>query len=90
MTSKARFLFGKGVIEVILYLSKVGKAGHYELYKEGVVVSRQTFANILKSLEKKGIVSRKVIDNRPPRVEYSLAEKGKEVAEVLLKLNEII
>jgi len=90
LTSKLRFLFAKGVIETILYLNKTGKAGYYELYKQGFVVSRQTFANILKRLEKKGIVSRRVIDERPPRVEYRLTEKGKEVAEILLSLNEIL
>jgi len=42
-------------------------------------VSRQTFANLLKRLEKEGIANRKVIENRPPRVEYSLTEKGKKI-----------
>ena len=86
MTDKTRFLFGKGVIETILHVHATGKTGYYELYKQGYVVSRQTFANMLKSLEKKGIVSRRVIDERPPRVEYSLTEKGKEVAEILKML----
>ena len=90
MTSKLRFLFAKGIIETIFYLNKPGKVGYYELYKQGFVVSRQTFANILKRLEKKGIVSRRVVDECPPRVEYRLTEKGKEVAEILLSLNEIL
>ena len=68
MTSKLRFLFAKGVIETLLYLDKADKAGYYELYKQGFVVSRQTFARILKGLEEKGIISRKLIDERPPRV----------------------
>lgn len=54
------------------------------------MVSRQTFANILKMLKQKGIVERKVIDDRPPRVEYSLTDKGKGVAEVLTRLEEIL
>ena len=88
LTAKTRFLFGKGVIETILHLHVKGKTGYYELYKQGFVVSRQTFADMLKSLEKKGIVSRKVINERPPRVEYSLTEKGKEVAEILRRLDQ--
>jgi len=83
-------LFRKGVIEVIFFLNKVGKAGYYEIYKQNFVVSRQTFANLLKRLEKEGIVNRKVIENRPPRVEYSLTEKGKKVAEMLDAFNKII
>lgn len=85
-----RFLFKKGVIDVIFYLDKVEKAGYYEIYKQNFVVSRQTFANLLKKLEKEGIISRKVIENRPPRVEYSLTEKGKQIADMLDTLNEIL
>ena len=89
-SNKIRFLFGKGVIESILYMDKFGKAGYYELYKQGFVVSRQAFSNVLKVLEKNGIAYRKVIENRPPRVEYSLTSEGKEVAALIKQLNEII
>lgn len=88
--NKSRFLFRKGAIEVFLYLNKVGKAGYYETYKQGFVVSRQTFADLLKLLERKGVVSRQVIENRPPRVEYSLTEKGREIAEILDRLNKVL
>jgi len=67
----------------LLYIDKMGKAGYYELYKQNFVVSRQTFSNTLKILEEKGIISRKVIDGRPPRVEYNLTKKGKDVVEAL-------
>jgi len=90
LRNKSRLLFKKGVIEVISYLYKVGKAGYYEIYKQNFVVSRQTFAILLKELEDMGLVSRKVIDGRPPRVEYSLMEKGKEIARILDELDEIL
>lgn len=83
-------MFKKGIIEAIFYLDRVEKAGYYEIYKQNFVVSRQTFANLLKELEKKGIVKRKVIEGRPPRVEYSLTEKGKEIARILDKLDKIL
>jgi len=86
LRTKSKFLFKKGVIEVIFYLDKVGKGGYYEIYKQNFVVSRQTFANLLKELENKGIVNRKVIEARPPRVEYSLTGKGKRVADILSDL----
>jgi len=73
-------------MDVIFYLDKVGKAGYYEIYKQNFVVSRQTFANLLKKLEEEGIVNRKVIESRPPRVEYSLTSKGKRVADILSDL----
>jgi len=67
----------------LFYIDKMGKAGYYELYKQNFVVSRQTFSNMLKILEEKGIISRKVVEGRPPRVEYSLTKKGKDVVEAL-------
>jgi DNA-binding HxlR family transcriptional regulator len=90
LKSKSRFLFKKGVIEVILFLNKIGKAGYYEIYKQNFVVSRQTFANLLKKLEKERIINRKVIENRPPRVEYSLTEKGTQIAKILTKLEKTL
>lgn len=77
-------------MEVMFYLNKVGTAGYYEIYKQNFVVSRQTFANLLKELEKKGIVERKVINGRPPRVEYSLTEKGKKTARILNEFNNLL
>jgi len=90
VSNKIRFLFGKGVIETLLYISKVRKTGYYQLYKQNFVVSRQTFSRMLKTLEEKGIIGRKVVEGRPPRVEYSLTEKGKEVVEILRTLNQVI
>jgi DNA-binding HxlR family transcriptional regulator len=77
-------------MDVIFFLDKVGKAGYYEIYRQNFVVSRQTFANLLKELENRGIVSRKVIDGRPPRVEYSLTEKGIRMVTLLKALNKIL
>lgn len=71
------------MIDTLFYIDKMGKAGYYELYKQNFVVSRQTFSNMLKILEEKGIISRKVVEGRPPRVEYSLTKKGKDVVEAL-------
>ncbi len=90
LSNKLRLLFGKGVIETIFYLDKFGKAGYYELYKQGFVVSRQAFSRILKALEKNDIAVRRVIEHRPPKVEYSLTIKGKEIAATLKHLNDII
>jgi len=77
-------------MEVISFLDKVGKAGYYEIYQQNFVVSRQTFANLLKELENRGIVNRKVIEGRPPRVAYSLTGKGKEIARILDELNKLL
>ena len=78
------------MVETLFYVSKVGKAGYYELYKQNFVVSRQTFSSMLKALEEKEIIDRKIVEARPPRVEYSLTEKGKKVVEILRTLNQVI
>ena len=90
MSTETRFLFKKGMIETILYFNNVGKAGYYETYKQGFVVSRQTFANLLKTLEKKGLVNREVIQNRPPRTNYSLTQKGKKLAKILTEIDNLL
>ena len=68
----------------------VNIAGYYKIYKQKFVAGKQTFVNILKKLEKEGIVNRKVIEVRPPRVEYSLTDKGKEVAKILYELDKLL
>ena len=86
LKTKSRFLFRKGAIEIILYLDKLEKAGYYEIYKQNFVVSRQAFAKLMKELENKEIVDREVVDSHPPRVNYSLNEKGKALSDILNKL----
>jgi len=90
LTTKSRFLFRKGMIDVVFYLDEFGKAGYYKIYKQNFVVGRQTFGNILKKLEKEGIVDRNVVDSRPPRVEYSLTGKGKDIAKILHELDKLL
>ena len=90
MSESIRFLFKKGTIEVLSYLFKVERANYYAIQKQGFVGSRQTFANLLKELEKRGIVNREVLESRPPRVEYSLTNRGKEIARILEMLKKAV
>lgn len=90
MSESLRIFFRKGMIDVIFYLDKVQTAGYYEIYKQRFVVSRQTFANLLRLLEDLDLVAREVVDERPPRVNYSLTEKGKKVAEALRRLGRVL
>lgn len=85
-----RFLFRKGAIEMVLHLRKAGEVSYYQLLKKGFVGSRETFSTLLKELEKKNIVRRRLLNTRPLRVLYALTSKGNEVAEVLEKLEKIL
>lgn len=78
------------MLDILLYLNKVESAGYYSLYKQGFVVSRQTFANILKGLESLNLIKRTIVENRPPRVNYCLTDKGKKVVALLEELDEIL
>jgi DNA-binding HxlR family transcriptional regulator len=57
-------------------------------------ISRKVLTSQLKEMEKRGILNRKVFAETPPRVEYSLTEKGKELIPILNQLcdwsNEVI
>lgn len=75
---------------MILYLRGVEKANYYTLLKQGFVGSRETFSLLLKALEDGGVVERKLIDSRPPKVEYSLTRKGRAVAELLERLERVL
>ncbi len=45
---------------------------------------------MLKTLKMEGIVNRKVIETRPPRVDYSLTEKGKNIVKILHELDKTL
>lgn len=49
-------------------------------------LNTRTLTTNLKQLEESGLINRKVYGEIPPRVEYSLTDKGKELKDVLLQL----
>lgn len=49
------------------------------LIREMEKISPRTLSKRLKELEKEGLVSRKRFNETPPRVEYSLTSKGKDL-----------
>lgn len=51
-------------------------------------ISATSLAERLGELEKQGVVARKVFPESPPRVEYSLTEKGQELKMILKELGD--
>ena len=47
-----------------------------ELRREVPGISNAVLANVLRSLEEKGLITRKQYNEMPPRVEYALTERG--------------
>ncbi len=66
----------------------LGTKRYNELNRSVVGISAKVLTQNLKDLENDGIVLRKVYPVVPPKVEYSLTEKGQELKEVLDKMRE--
>ncbi|MDU2065630.1 MAG: helix-turn-helix domain-containing protein [Sporomusaceae bacterium] len=57
-----------------------------DLQKSMKAISPKTLSLRLRELEEKGIVNRKVYPEVPPRVEYSLTEKGRCLEKIFIEL----
>lgn len=51
-------------------------------------ISPNTLSNRLKTLEQAGIVKRRTYQDHPPRSEYLLTEKGRELGPILLAMRD--
>ncbi len=62
---------------LILYILSEGSSKRFkDLMKEVTGVSQKTLTNQLRELEKDGLILRKSFNEIPPRVEYSITDKG--------------
>lgn len=78
----AKIISGKWTLLIIRDLtSGVKRFNQLERSLQGI--SPKTLSERLRSLEKEGIIFRQIFVEAPPRVEYSLTEKGCDLAEVI-------
>src|ERR687896_1656694 len=68
-------LGGKWSVEVV-YLLATGRRRYSEVLYEVGEISKKTLTQTLRSLERHGLVSRRVVAEVPARVEYSLTPLG--------------
>ena len=59
-----------------------------EMKKILVGINDKMLTQVLRELEKSGVVNRKVYEVIPPKVEYSLTEKGKELLPVMQQMSD--
>jgi len=78
----ARTVFGKWSLEILTFLYTASVARFQEIRKALGDISARVLSLKLARLESLGFVHRAVLDTRPPGVEYSLTEKGGEVAKL--------
>jgi DNA-binding HxlR family transcriptional regulator len=75
-----RSIFGKWSSDVLIALHSLPSAGFEELRRSLNGISPRVLSLKLKELEQSGMVQREILDSHPPRVRYSLTERGWTVA----------
>ena len=78
----AEIISGKWTLLIIRDLT-TGTKRFSELERSLVGISPKTLSERLSSLEREGILHRRTFAEVPPRVEYSLTEKGQALAQVI-------
>ncbi|RMF31791.1 MAG: transcriptional regulator [Candidatus Nitrosothermus koennekii] len=87
----------EGIIDLIskkwalLIINEIGNHGsirYNDLMKELQVISPKTLADMLKELQREGLVERHAYNEIPPRVEYTLTEQGKSLRKAIIPLLE--
>ena len=73
----------------VIHQLTIGPRRTVELYSSFAGLSTKTLGARLKKLERGGIVARRSFSETPPRVEYSLTEKGRALVRVLDAITEV-
>ena len=80
----------KGVLEILLYLHKHGKASRKNLRDNVDAVLETIYKTSLPTLKVLGLIKETRTHKFPFTVEIFLTEKGKKVAKKLLEINELL
>ncbi len=79
-------LVGQKWVPHIIYQLTPGKQRFNELARAVGGCNSRTLRDRLADLEGVGVVSRRIVETMPPRVEYELTERGQELAQALSPL----
>jgi DNA-binding HxlR family transcriptional regulator len=74
---------GKYKIIILYWLSEKKVMRHNELKRGSCTISFKTLSIMLKELESDGLIIRKEYPQIPPKVEYSLSERGLSIIPLL-------
>lgn len=73
---------------IIIWNLREDKKRFSELKRILVTINDKMLSQVLKELEEQGVVSRKVCDVVPPKVEYSLTKEGKKLLPIMQSMND--
>lgn len=59
-----------------------------ELKRASVTINDKMLSQVLRELEEEGVVSCKVYEVVPPKVEYSLTDEGKKLSAIMQAMND--
>lgn len=74
---------GKWKLLIIFYLSRHGTVRYNELQRMIGKITYRTLSSTLKEMESDGLIHREEYPQIPPKVEYSLTEKGKTLCPII-------
>lgn len=83
-----KMIGGKYKPIILYYLIEHGTKRFSEIHRYISTVSQRTLTNQLRELEEDGLIERKVYPEIPPKVEYSITEKGRTLENILLGMCE--
>ena len=81
-----RITGGKWKMRIICALSADGTQRYNDLVRKISGITNAMLSSSLKKLEADGIITRRQYEEIPPRVEYSLTERGRELWPILHRL----
>jgi DNA-binding HxlR family transcriptional regulator len=79
-------IVGSKWMPIMIYQLHHGLKRYGELQRAMPGISPKTLADRLHALEERGLVIRTVYPDKPPRVEYTLTERGQELGDILLSI----
>lgn len=80
----------KWVLNILKHISDNGKKRFNELREEITGINPRTLSERLKELEEENILEKKKYNETPPKTEYELTIKGRELTKCFEKLDEWI
>ena len=73
---------------VVIWNLREEKKRFSELKRILVTINDKMLSQVLRELEEQGVVSRKVHEVVPPKVEYSLTDEGKKLLPIMQSMND--